>query len=343
MTKAAAQSELQCPACAGQRVFSPDEGALTCLQCGQTAAIDYDPGDAATERPYPEPFDPPVEADALVHHCETCGGDVVFTGPALSQSCAYCNGPVVRRVGDKGFETMALIPFRVAEDTAQQQAQKWVGRRLAAPRDLSDVVAKARVAGLYAPFWTFDSDEAVAYTARYRVRSGDRTSWRSTSGAFKTSFDDLLVPASPHITPLIRDGILHDFEPGRLRPYRPAYLSGFAAERHHQTLSEGLAALEEDKDVLIRNQIKRHINRSSVSGIDYKTDTSGVRYRRILLPVWMLHYEYGGIPMKVVVCGIEGRAFGERPFSTPKLAVYAALLSAAAIAAGILWGGMAAP
>lgn len=339
MTLLGAQSELRCPTCAGQCVYTPAHQGLECSQCGNIQSLETPDDDkAAAERDLGEGVDAPVTLEAHSHHCETCGGDVVFTGPVLSERCAYCNGPVVLRLREEAFETMALVPFRVPASDAQNKALSWVGRRFAAPDDLSDMVAAGRVAGLYAPFWTFDSEEAIQYWASYKVRRGKRTETRQTSGSMRISFDDMLVPASPHVTPLIRDGILHEFDPRRLRPYRAGYLAGFAAERHHQNVSEGLEAARDDKDLLIRNRIKLRINKRGVRDIRYRTDTTGIRYRRILLPVWLLHYSYRGEPMKVVVCGLQGRTFGERPFSIRKLAVYSALISAAAMAIGMVWG-----
>ena len=136
----------------------------------------------------------------------------------------------------------------------------------------------------------------------------------------------------------LRDGILHDFSPSDLRPYRAGYLSGFAAERHHQSVAQGLVANEAQKDVLIRNRIKGHAKKRGLHSIRFQTDTTGVHYRRILLPVWILHYDYGKTAYKVVVSGIDGRTFGERPFSTLKIAAYAAALTGAAIAFGWAWG-----
>lgn len=338
----AAQSELQCTNCGGQCTYDPAQQALVCTSCASRFGLET-PDDARAAQEFdfdpdaPEEDVPEVE-ETRVHHCQTCGGDVVFVGETLSERCAYCDGPVVLATSDAGYQTKALIPFRVPERDAQIAAQAWATQRFAAPSDMSEIVAKARVAGLYVPFWTFDSSEAVQYWAKYKVRRNKRTVTRSTSGAMRINFDDLLVPASPHITPLIRDGILHDFEPRRLRPYRPGYLAGFGAERHHQSVTEGLQANADDKDLLIRNRIKGHVNRSGVHGIRYTTDTSGVRYRRILLPVWILHYTYKGVPMKIVVCGMQGRTYGERPFSWAKLAGYAAVLSTVTIAFGLAWG-----
>ncbi len=339
MTLLGEQSELRCPTCAGQCVYSAAHQGLECTQCGGVQSLETaDDDKAAAERDLVAGQDIAVTLEAHSHHCETCGGDVIFTGPVLSERCAYCNGPVVLRLREEAFETMALIPFRVPLGDAQRNALAWVGRRLAAPDELSDMVAKGRVAGLYAPFWTFDSEEAIQYWASYKVKRGKRTETRRTSGAMHMSFDDLLVPASPHVTPLIRDGILHEFDPRRLRPYRAGYLAGFAAERHHQTVSEGLETSQDDKDLLIRNRIKMRIGKRGVHDIRYRTDSTGIRYRRILLPVWMLHYSFQGKPMKVVVCGLQGRTFGERPFSYAKLAGYASLISAAVMAVGMVWG-----
>lgn len=341
------QSDLRCPSCGGQCVYDPNVQMLKCTSCGTTQGLES-PWDSAAsaETEYradtPETL-PPDLPDMRAHRCETCGGEVVFTGASLSDRCPYCDGAVVLSTTDHGYRTTALIPFRVPEKAAQAHALDWVRGRIAAPRGLSETVEKGRVAGLYAPFWTFDSQEAVAYWASYSTGSGKNRSTRRTRGKMKIGFDDLLMPASPHVTPLIRDGILHQFDPRRLRPYRAGYLAGFAAERHHQSVAQGLSANEADKRLLIRNRIKADIGKSGVSDITFTTDTTGIRYRRILLPVWILHYRWKDQPMKVVVSGLDGRTFGERPFCLHKLTYYAAAASLAVIAFGVLWGAGAAP
>lgn len=344
---AVSQLDLLCKNCAGQCAYDPASQELLCQSCGtQRAIVEDTSGDPTQEFPFdPDtPLDEPKDTLAdRAFRCQTCGGEVIFSGASLSSQCPYCDGPVVMAQLDEAFETMALIPFRITKDAAAEAVKKWVGRRLAAPGDLPEKVAEGRMAGLYAPFWTFDSQEAIQYWATYKTGSGDNRRTHRTSGQFKTYFDDLLVPASTHVTPLIRDGILHDFRPDRLRNYTPGYLAGFAAERHHMTVKQGLAVNAGDKDLLIRNRIKDHVGRSGTKVSRYLTDTSGIHYRRILLPVWIVHYTYGDDAKKVVVSGIDGRTFGERPFSRWKLAAYSAAITAATMAFGILWGMGAAP
>ena len=75
-----------------------------------------------------------------------------------------------------------------------------------------------------------------------------------------------------------------------------------------------------------------------MNNLGYHTHTLFIHYRRILLPVWILHYEFKGKPIKVVMSGIDGRTYGERPFSILKIASYSGLLSAIAIIIGLAWG-----
>ncbi|MCK0150360.1 hypothetical protein MWU54_10025 [Marivita sp. S6314] len=244
----------------------------------------------------------------------------------------------MRAVEEKAYETMALVPFRIDRDYAARCITDWINRRIAAPSDLTSLAAEGQIASIYAPFWTFDSKEVIEYWATYEEGSGKTRRRRRRTGRINIDFNDMLVPASEHVTPLIRDGILHDFKAQYLRPYRSGYLAGFAAERHHMTVQEGLQANEADKDLLIRNLIEGEIDKPNPRVERYRTDTTGIHYRRILLPVWILHYTYRGTPKKVVVSGIDGRTFGERPFSPWKLAGCSAVLTALTMAIGLLWG-----
>ena len=336
------QKELLCTNCGGQCRFNPKSGGLKCDSCKTVRYLDS-PNDHSARKEFdyrahwPQP-DLTTQDDANTHQCQTCGGEVIFTGPSLSERCPYCDGSVVQNTDSASYQAMALIPFAVPRDRAELRAGNWIGRRRAAPSDLADRVAQGRIVGLYAPFWTFDSQEAIQYWAKYTTGSGKRKRTRKTSGKMNITFDDLLAPASPHLTSLIRDGILHDFDPNDLKPYIPGYLAGFAAERHHQTVAQGLDANEKDKRLLIRNRIKKHINKPRVQNIKFNSDSTGIRYRRILLPVWIHHYTYGGKAMKIVVSGIDGRTFGERPFSRWKLLGYSAAATLMVMAFGLIWG-----
>ena len=346
----AVQAGLRCPACGGQRAYDAGAQALACASCGGREAVvvtEDEIAAAAAERCFDTAApgeDEPPEVDHA-HLCETCGGEVVFVGRALSERCPYCDGPVVLRAGHAAYAPSAVIPFAVDEAAARQLARDWIARRWAAPGDLGTAVEGGRFAGLYAPFWTFDSVHRVSYNARRKLRVGGRKRrWEPTSGTVQLRFDDRLMPASAHVTPLIRDAILHAFSPDRLRPCRAAFLAGFAAELPGQTVRAGFESNLRDMRVLVERRIRRDIGRAySVRDIRYSGSPSSVRYRRVLLPVWIAHYRHRDRPMKVVVSGLDGRTFGERPFSRRKLLALSALVAVPAFLFGVIGGIAMAP
>lgn len=258
-TTNATRSDLQCPTCAGQCSYSPTYRGLECASCGNVHDLktvdDYEAAEELGYDPNLAEEDLPDLRKTRTHHYKTCVGDVLCTGPDLSERCPYCDGPVVLSTQDNGYETMALIPFEIDAMYAQHQTQGWLKRRIAFSNNLESIVAKAQAAGLYAPFWTFDSQEAVKCWANNTVDSCNNRRAKTTKGKIRITFDDLLMPASPHVTPLIRDGILQDFDPSALRPYGGGYLARFAAERHHQSVANWLDANEADKRLLIRSRI----------------------------------------------------------------------------------------
>ena len=339
-----AQTDLLCANCGGQCRFTPADVALKCDSCTQLHPILVDPeADPSREFHY-NPDLPHTEQTVWsrlnTQQCETCGGSVTFAGPVLSDRCSYCDGPVVLKESELSYDAFGVIPFRMVEAEHLSAARTWVEERIAAPGDLYDAVEKGRITGLYVPFWTFDSNEAIEYYVKYLTKRGKKWTINSDSGDLFVVFDDLLMPASLHVTPLIRDGILHDFNPDVVRPYDPAYLAGFGAEQHHQSVTEGLEANESDKDLLIRNHIKRRSSRSKILSISYKTHTSGIHYRRILLPVWICHYSYGGEHYKIVTSGIDGRTYGERPHCPIKLFAISAACTLGIMAIGWAWGAI---
>jgi DNA-directed RNA polymerase subunit RPC12/RpoP len=154
---AAEQDAIRCPRCGGQSAFVPQARALVCQSCGHSRDLTdpdrdraarretaYDPG-RDDDVPRAEPH---VSDGARLHACTACGGQVVFTGQAMSENCPYCNGAVVLGPEEAAYETMGLIPFAIDEPEALTQARDWIARRLAAPGDLRQAVSEGRLAGL---------------------------------------------------------------------------------------------------------------------------------------------------------------------------------------------------
>ncbi|MDT8326672.1 MAG: hypothetical protein RQ750_04695 [Roseovarius sp.] len=340
----AVQAALLCSVCGGQRHYAPEIEGLRCDSCGTESAIpDAGQPDPRLEQAY-DPSDweaEPPEVDHA-HRCETCGGEVVFVGRAVSERCPYCDGAVVLFGGHAHFVPSGLIPFGNSKDQAMARMAEWLRGRWAAPPNLAAQAHNGHLAALYAPFWTFDASKAIKYIGAQRSGRGQNARSNMVSGRLFMTFDDVIIAASDHVTPALRDGIMHGFDPGELRPYRPEYLAGFAAELHGTRVSEGLSALRRDLKIKIEKRIRDKIG-GDVNQVTYKAQMSDIRFRRVLLPLWILHYHYGGKYRRIVVSGIDGRCFGERPYSFAKLLAYSAVTVMGAFLVGAMIGAGLAP
>ena len=52
-----------------------------------------------------------------------------------------------------------------------------------------------------------------------------------------------------------------------------------------------------------------------------QTVVDDIRFKHLLLPVWIGSYRFGGKPYQVVVNGQSGEVEGDRPFSVVKIAL----------------------
>jgi predicted RNA-binding Zn-ribbon protein involved in translation (DUF1610 family) len=335
----------RCVSCGSHAVFDPPSGHLTCRGCGVARDLAYHDRDAASRAL--RDFDPQgtPEAPSLgagdIRSCPGCGGQVVFFGHAISTDCPYCGGPSVALGTERAYPTMALVPFAVDQATARTLACGWLGSRIAKPLGLLAKAEAGWMVGLYAPFWTFQTREDVNWVAQATGpdRPGRAVSRDLLHGTIEMTCDDILVPASGLVTGEMRDALVAGFRPGLLRVFRAGYVAGFAAERHHRTVAEGLEASRADRDLLIRKALQDRVVPSHLTNLSHRADVTSARYRRILLPIWMLHYRHRGAVYRVMVSGIDGRTFGERPYSRAAIFGVSAAITALAMALGWSFGG----
>ena len=116
-----------------------------------------------------------------------------------------------------------------------------------------------------------------------------------------------------------------------LARYNPAYLAGFAAERYDVGVGEGFAEASPG----MQNRMESHIRQSRgydhYRSMRYDHRFSDVRFKHILLSVWLSSYTYRGKIYRFMVNGETGRVAGKAPVSPLKV-LLACLLAAGAVA-----------
>ena len=133
-------------------------------------------------------------------------------------------------------------------------------------------------------------------------------------------FNDVLIAGTTSLPPN-RLAALEPWDLEALRPYDPAFLSGFRAQRYQVALAEGFALAKEVIAPSIESDVRGDIGGDEQRIDELSTEYSDVTFKHLLLPVYAGAYRYNGKLFQILVNGRTGEIQGERPYSVLKIAM----------------------
>jgi DNA-directed RNA polymerase subunit RPC12/RpoP len=337
-----------CSSCGADLLFEPRDGFLTCPYCGHKEAI-AESDAQVEEQSYTEHLQIRPEqmallaANALEVQCQNCGAKSIFTPPEVAGRCDFCGVQIVAqpKSADPILTPGGLLPFRITQQQASSDLKQWISSRWFAPNNLKRFAQPEAIHGIYLPFWTYDTNTTTDYegqrgehywtTETYyerdsqgnqvqRTRQVQQTNWYSASGTVTAFFDDVLIPATVSLSTDHLDKLEPwDFE--QLRPYDPAFLSGFKAQRYQVDLEQGFEQAKEAVAPAIESNV-----RDDIGGDEQRIDTLTTRYsditfKHLLLPVYAGAYRFNNKLFQIVINGRTGEIQGQRPYSFWKIAL----------------------
>ena len=118
-------------------------------------------------------------------------------------------------------------------------------------------------------------------------------------------------------------------------PYDTAFLSGHVVEHYKVVLLDAAQQAEERMNARLEQLCAQQVPGDTHRNLRIHPDYSNRTFKHVLVPVWMLSYNYGARAFQVVANGYTGTIAGEYPKSIWKivLLVLAALLIAIVIGA----------
>lgn len=329
--------------------FDPARSALACAACGQTRVLPMPSADAQAEalreRDYLEALrrlaarEPSLEARIV--DCSACGAQTHFEGHVVGDACAFCASPLLvdQAHVQRLIRAQAVLPFALDRQAAQRVFSQWVGSRWFAPNALKSTVREADgVKGLYLPWWTYDADTATTYRGERGVQRRVQenrpnataqagaattrvvTDWSPAAGAVPVAFDDILIAGSPSIAPHLAV-VLDKWDLSRLRPLADEVLAGFGVEVYRTGLEDGFGLARQRMESAIDGAIRRDIGGDAQRVHAKQTVVDDIRFKHLLMPVWIGSYRFGGKPFQIVVNGQSGEVEGDRPWSAWKIAL----------------------
>jgi hypothetical protein len=113
---------------------------------------------------------------------------------------------------------------------------------------------------------------------------------------------------------------LQPWDLAAVRPYDPAFLSGFKAQRYQIELGEGFEIAKDVMEGIIYGDVARDIGGDEQRIHSVDTRYSGVTFKHLLLPIWVSAYRFERKVFQVVVNARTGEVQGDRPYSIWKIA-----------------------
>ena len=114
---------------------------------------------------------------------------------------------------------------------------------------------------------------------------------------------------------------LEPFPTRELAPYDPGYISGWVVEQYQIDLVAAATRSREMMDEKLRALCAAQIPGDTHRNLQVDADYSGQTFKHVLLPIWLLNYQYGATTYRVAVNGFTGTIAGKYPKSWGKIAL----------------------
>jgi len=355
-----------CPACGANLLFEPRDGFLTCPYCGHKEAIPTS-ADEVQEQSFeqylqirPEQL-AQLAVNALEVRCQSCGATVTFTPPEVARQCQFCGVQIVAQAksADPILAPEGVLPFHITQQQADAGLREWLKSRWFAPNALKQFARPEAITGIYLPFWTYDAHTTSYYTGERgdyyyttetyterdsqgrdvtRTREVRHTRWSSASGSVSRWFDDVLIPATTSL-PQNRLDALEPWDLPELKPYDPAFLSGFRAQRYQVDLAQGFERVKQIAVGVIKGDVQQDIGGDEQRIHKITTQFYAITFKHLLLPVYAGAYRFNQKTFQIVVNGRTGEIQGDRPYSFWKIALLVATIVFIILIIALVFGG----
>lgn len=353
-----------CPECGGDLQWNAAAQSLRCPYCGTvvpwTPAQAADPVTSIVELDLAAALaDPTVSrdwgSDRREVQCQSCHAISVFVDGKVAQRCDFCGSPAIipHESQQDAITPQSLLPFKVSDGQVRDLMRKWYGSHFFAPNKLKRAALTDTLAGVYLPYWTFDSHVHADWSAesgyyyyvtesytdsqgQRRTRQVRHTRWEPSSGELDHFFDDELVPG----TAGVHKDLLPRIEPfpttSDLKPYAHEFVRGWTVERYQVDLRKAAEANMASMRAQVRDMCSAAVPGDTQRNLSVHDQYRGRSFKHVLVPVWLVTYTYGSRTFQVVANGYTGKVAGEWPLSWVK--VFFAVVIGLIVAAVVIYG-----
>jgi DNA-directed RNA polymerase subunit M/transcription elongation factor TFIIS len=287
---------LLCPVCQGDLTVDDASGRVECRFCGYRGALEKQPIRDGAELLTVALLQRKAQTVKWVIgerllHCNQCGAQRTIPARKLSEVCPFCgsNHVIVKDALDSFEQPDGLIAFKVTPEEAADRIKQQLGglsERIKGWFD-NNKVERARLDGVYLPFWAFDALVDVTKTiidqrpTQYQSQPVIPYSSTTTTDARNDVLICAVTSPPPDLTAKLG---VYDLD--AVMPYQPKLLAKYPAELYSMDFDKASLEAQSVISQAMRERHQQHTGSSEVQ-VNVFTLVRQMSFRLLLLPVWV--------------------------------------------------------
>lgn len=330
---------MKCNSCGGTLKYDIANYGLVCESCGNVKRLHRpEEGAAVSEFDYETALRGNGNDWGTTRRlvcCKSCGANMLYAPEQMSGMCPFCGSAVVLSAEDAdcGVAPNAIIPFTLTKEQVAEKFYRWNKFAFWSPEKFRRGKVLQELTAIYIPYWIFDADSVTTYSGNFgfTIGSGENaeTKWHQKNGITEKHISNHVVCGSKKF---FADQMLNrvaSFSMRELLPYDPEILAGMAAEIYTIGVDEAwnLARTKGLRKEIMDSAVSA-ANADTCKNLKCSTEFFDVKFKYVLVPVWLSGCRYKGKIYNVVASGTNGRGNCSRPVSVTKI-VMAILLAIA--------------
>lgn len=329
---------INCTNCGADVSFKPGTTSLACDYCGTENEIPLSEFEVKELdlNEYLKLDHKPKKLEVETITCPGCGAHETMDGDKSSSFCVYCGTPLVsgKTQAEEILSPDYLLTFKLDKKEALKRTSDWLRGNWFVPSKLKkDAISYTHFKGLYLPYWTYDANTSTHFTGQRgdtyyeEIRRGDKvqripkTRWSMAfRGNVNHFFDDILITATTSLDKKYLDK-LGPWDLQNLVPFSEDYLRGFVTEKFKVGLKDGFLKAKKRMEAAIAQMVRQQIGGDKQRIISQETQYNGLKFKHILLPVYVSSFLYKGKKYQFIVNSRTGEVQGQKPLSKGKIAL----------------------